>query len=308
MPVTDRAEAMPAESQSLDDLRREIDEIDDGLHDLLIRRTEIARTIGALKGDSAVYIRPDREARILRRLIARHRGAFPGAVLVRIWREIICALTALQGPLSVAASVSRDGPDLREIAREHFGALTPIAASESAMGVLRAVSDGQATVGVLPLPRSDEENPWWRFLAREGDQVPLIVARLPFAEIARGRGEVVEALAVALAVPEESGKDCSYLILETSEQLSRDRVRAIFAAAGLGVRDVQSWGDAPDRRLHLVEVEGFVTPSDARITGLRLTSDDNARAQIWMIGGYAVPLTLEELTPDAARDAAQDAV
>ena len=34
---------------SLDDLRREIDEIDDQLHDLLMRRTEIVGRVGAVK-------------------------------------------------------------------------------------------------------------------------------------------------------------------------------------------------------------------------------------------------------------------
>lgn len=294
---------MPAHPQSLDDLRREIDEIDSSLHDLLIRRTEVAQAIGALKGDDAVYIRPEREARILRRLIARHRGPFPGAVLVRIWREIICALTALQGPLTVVASVPRGGPDLRLIAREHFGALTPIAAAESNMGVLRAVSEGQATVGVLPLPRSDEETPWWCHLSREGERVPQIVARLPFAGVERGAGDDTEALAVALVAQQESGKDRGYLVLETSEQLSRARVKALFVEGGLEVIDVQTWGDTPDRRLHLIEIDGYLDPGDARLAGLRLTDDEKAHAQVWSVGGYAVPFTVQELAPDATQGA-----
>ena len=34
-------------------------------------------------------LRPGREALILRRLVARHRGPFSRAVLVRLWRELI---------------------------------------------------------------------------------------------------------------------------------------------------------------------------------------------------------------------------
>ena len=75
-------------SGSLDDLRRQIDEIDRMLHDLLIRRSEVVERIGALKGsersNGVVYLRPGREAVVLRRLIERHRGPLPKATLVRI--------------------------------------------------------------------------------------------------------------------------------------------------------------------------------------------------------------------------------
>ena len=47
---------MDAGKPSLDDLRREIDDIDAALHDLLMRRTELVQRIGAAKGDSASYV------------------------------------------------------------------------------------------------------------------------------------------------------------------------------------------------------------------------------------------------------------
>ena len=93
---------MPSDQDSLADLRRQIDDIDVAIHDLLMKRTEVAQRIGAVKGENSVYMRPGREAVVLRRLIARHRGALPDALIVRIWREIFAAVTALQGPLAVA--------------------------------------------------------------------------------------------------------------------------------------------------------------------------------------------------------------
>ena len=81
---------MPDPHWTLDDLRREIDEIDDEMHDLLMRRTTVVDAIGALKkSDGVPAIRPGREATILRRLITRHEGKFPRALVVRIWREIL---------------------------------------------------------------------------------------------------------------------------------------------------------------------------------------------------------------------------
>ena len=76
--------------------------------------------------------------------------------MVHIWREIFAALTALQGPYSVAVHQPEGGPDIRRLARAHFGAATPITSLAHAGHVLAAVSDGSASVGVLPLPGEDD--------------------------------------------------------------------------------------------------------------------------------------------------------
>ena len=79
----------------LDDLRREIDEIDSALHDLIMRRTRVVAQVAAAKGESnAANFIPGREVWVLRRLLARHEGAFPRHALVRIWREMISAFAA----------------------------------------------------------------------------------------------------------------------------------------------------------------------------------------------------------------------
>ena len=279
---------MPAGPPSLDDLRREIDAIDTRLHDLLMERAEVGRRIGEVKGDGGPYVRPGREARILRRLIARHQGPFPQRVLVRLWREIVSAFSAIQGPFAVAASAPEGGPDLAPLARDHFGSESPVRRYGSAAGVLRAVTDGEATVGVLPLPRDDDEDPWWRVLSRDDGARPRIVARLPFAAPA-ARSDHDEALAVALLPHEESGEDRSYLVLEAGEPISRSSLVSRFAEAGLAVVDICLWSDEPVHRLHLVEVEGHLAEDDARLA--RLAGDGpEAIGQLWVVGGYAVPL------------------
>ena len=285
---------MRSAKTSLDDLRREIDEIDDALHDLLMRRTEIVKKVRVAKGDGSGHIRPGREAQVLRRLVARHRGPFPKPVVARIWRDIIAALTLLQGPLVVAVYAPEGGPDLRTRARDHYGALVALTGYESAMGVLRAVTEGRATIGVLPLPESDDEDPWWRSLASDGESTPRIVARLPFASMEPPPGEGVEALAVAMTPQEESGLDHGYLVVETAEQLSRGALGELLGRAGIRVLDVQHWGEQPDRRLHLIEVEGFLAPGDRRLAGLVW---DGAALKSWVIGGCAVPLSAQELAP-----------
>lgn len=284
------------EADALSALRREVDEIDAAMHDLLMRRAEVTRRIGTLKDENSTYMRPGREAVVLRRLIARHRGALPAALLVRIWREIFAAVTALQGPLAVAVHAPEGSFGYRNLARDHFGWRTPITAYRSAAQVLEAVSDGRATVGVLPLPAGDDKGAWWRTLARDGEAVPRILARLPFVEVEPPRGDSPEALVVGHAPVEPTGDDHGFLVLETRQVISRSYLREMLGRAGFEVVDIQVSEEDGGQALNLVEVAGFVADDDPRIAWLR-AQDDDAPSHVWVVGGYAVPLSLEEPEP-----------
>jgi hypothetical protein len=229
--------------------------------------------------------------------VARHRGSLPKPVVVQIWREIISALTALEGPYTVAAHAPAGGEDLRRLARQHYGCERPITSHESVSGVLRAVTEGQATLGLLPVPKGDDAESWWRGLARDGADVPRIVARLPFASLSTASGNGAEALAVALAAQEVSGNDRSYLVLESDQPMSRGALQTRLNQAGLEAMNIESRDDAPDRRTYLVEVDHYVAPDDPRLDRL-LQGGEEAVGQCRVIGGYAVPLSAAELGSD----------
>jgi chorismate mutase-like protein len=290
---------MTDDQDSLTDLRRQIDDIDAAIHDLLMERTEVAQRIGAVKGEDSVYMRPGREAMVLRRLIARHQGALPDALIVRIWREIFAAVTALQGPLAVAVFAPEGSFGYRNLARDHYGWRTPITAYRSAAQVLEAVSDGRATVGVLPVPVEDGADPWWRNLAGDGEAVPRVVARLPFAVIAPSGTDSVEALAISHAVTEVTGEDRAFLVVETGELVSRSHLQRLLAGAGFETLDIQGAEEADGRSLNLVEVEGFVRDDDPRLARL-VELSEGTFSHVWTVGGFAVPMTLEETaSPEA---------
>ncbi len=286
---------MPGEKKSLARLRRQIDDIDDKIHDLLMQRSTVGRKIGAQKERGSGHMRPGREATVLRRLVARHRGDLPRALIVRIWREIFAASIAQQGPLAVAVYAPEGTFGYRNLARDHFGWRTPMTAFRSAAQVLEAVSDGKASVGVLPVPHGDETAPWWRNLARDGGEVPRIIARLPFAVVEASSGDGPEALAIGLAAPESSDHDRGYLTIETGEVMSRSQLKEILTAAGLDVLDVHVCDDG-GRSLHLIEVEGFVAADDPCLAKL-LDSSEGRLAQVLSVGGFAVPLSREDMAP-----------
>ncbi|SDH35897.1 chorismate mutase [Roseospirillum parvum] len=305
--MTRRPEAPPPAAGEVDlaALRDEIDRLDDALLDLLIRRTEVARQVGQAKralagrdkgvpGDSpgldVAFLRPGREARILRRLTGRDIGPLTKPVAVRIWREIFAAAVALQGPFTMAVYMPTRGAGYLEVGRDAFGAYTPATAFGSPGQVVRAVSDGAAVVGVLPLPGEGDDSAWWPHLLGRSDNTPRVVARLPVIGPGPGRGDGVEALAVACVPIEDTGDDISLLVIETSPDVSRGSLKTLLEGAGLpvlGFRDARDSG--PGARLHLIEVSGLIGSDDTRLAGL--TDDSAGRVGMAMvIGAYARPL------------------
>jgi chorismate mutase / prephenate dehydratase len=288
---------MPAAHNPLSELRRQIDEIDCELHDLIMGRTAIVQKIAEVKGRAArsAHHLPGREAEVVRRLVARHKGAFPKPILVRIWRELISALIRLQGPFAVAAYAPDDRPGYADLARDHYGALTPVVGHASTGQVVSAVTEGSATVGVLPMPEQDDPDPWWRALVGNDPKLPRVIARLPFGA-GNQRGLPCEALVIALLAPESTGHDRSLVVAEAVHEISRSALKKTLAGLGFEPVLLQTWREpsGSDRRLYLIEVAGFSLPDDPRLS--RLTEEHGEDlAQVWSIGGYAVPLTAEEL-------------
>lgn len=290
---------------TLDDLRGEIDEIDGAIHELLMRRAVLAEQIGAVKDDSArsegvggaaAYLRPGREAAVLRRLVERHSGSFPLASLVRLWREMMSSLLRLQGPFSVAVLNVTDNPGFWDLARDHYGSTTPMAPCQSPIQVLREVSEKRATVGVLPFPEEGESAPWWPLVASTGNNEPKVIARLPFvANAMTGNRPQVSAVAIACVTPEETGDDRSLLTLEIDEELSRARLNHALATVGLPALWQVAAPSQGARRggLYLVETKGFVTADDARLAKLAEILG-SALSRVTLLGAYPAPMMAME--------------
>ena len=275
---------------TLDSLRAEIDEIDDSLHELLMRRTEASEQVRAVKqGARPILFRPGREAAIIKRLLARHGGTLPPEALIQIWREIIASSTRLQGPFSVAIYATA-GIEL-DLARAQFGVLTPLLPMSSVGPVLAALDDGQAQLGVVPLPEDTPDEPWWRGCGSGGDALHIL-ARLPFVSASAQPA----ALVVGRQPFEPTGDDRGYLVIEIAGEISRARLSAALTAAGLKPRGFPAEARLADGRgaarpTLLVETEDYVAPGDPRLGRLREAAGTGL-AGVRPIGGYAVPIQL----------------
>lgn len=280
---------------TLDDLRRQIDEIDADIHTLLMRRAQVVVEVAKVKPPGRPYIRPGREAEIVRGLVARHTGSFPVAAVVRMWREMIAALTRIQGPLAVAVVCPDDARSpLWDNARDHFGSTTPTFAVNTPMAALRAVSEGAATLAVVPWPEEDDNDPWWRFILTPDPKTPRIIARLPFLRVAGqsiGR-EGGDALVLAAVPMEATGDDRTLLAVEVTQDVSRGRLKDVLEAAGFATLQLRTHHlPGGGGAVHLVEVEGFVPGEDPRLATATQRLGD-AATTVLPIGAYATPVTL----------------
>jgi chorismate mutase len=266
-------------SGGLPALRAELDRIDTEIQDLLIQRAGVVEHV-ARSGKPAAF-RPGREASIVRRLLQRHRGGLPAASLFRIWRELLAGTTSMQGGFSLAVCDSEHGAGLTQLAREHFGGLTPLRAYASPGQAMADVSHGLASVAVLPFP-SDQNN-WWVSLLHHEPRL-YIIARLPFWNARPDGSPTAQALVVASTPPDDSGDDRSFLGLECDSDVSRARLSSELLAAGLKPEAMLVRHGSPMSHV-LAEVDGYLTDDDPRLARL-----GSVLRRPVLVGNYASPV------------------
>lgn len=143
---------------SLENLRKKIDELDASILRLLNRRARYACEIADLKrdrDDDAPIYRPEREAQLLRRLLANNEGPLPDHDVVGVFREITSVCRALEAPLSVGY-LGPPGTFTEEAALKHFGSAMRAKGLKNIDDVFRAVEVGEMAYGVVPIENSIE--------------------------------------------------------------------------------------------------------------------------------------------------------
>lgn len=138
----------------LSDLRRQIDEIDSRLLELLSERARLAQEVGRGKTDQ-LYYRPERERQIYERLNGLNEGPFPAQAIRAIFGEIISASRALEAPISVAY-LGPPGTFSHRAALDKFGTSSHPKPADTIPDVFASVERGEADYGVVPVENSTE--------------------------------------------------------------------------------------------------------------------------------------------------------
>jgi chorismate mutase / prephenate dehydratase len=110
-------------SRSLQNLRSEIDELDQKIQLLISERADLAAEVALVKQESntqTAFYRPEREAEVLSKVIERNKSLLKDKDIALIFREIMSACLALEQPLKIAF-LGPEGTFTQEAALKHFG-------------------------------------------------------------------------------------------------------------------------------------------------------------------------------------------
>ena len=143
--------------QGLDQLREQLDNIDNQILLLLNKRMDIVAKVGELKAKSggAIY-RPEREKAIIQRLEAlsqKKQGLLTKEAIEAIFLEIFAVSRNLELPEKVAF-LGPLGTYTHQLAESRFGAMSEYIALNSIKGVFHEVSVQRAKFGVVPIENS----------------------------------------------------------------------------------------------------------------------------------------------------------
>jgi len=145
--------------QQLGQLRTQIDTIDEQIQQLINRRARCAQQVAEVKrqaGQQAPqFYRAEREAQVLRGIMANNDGPVADEEMARIFREIMSICLAIEQPLRIAF-LGPEGTFTQAAALKHFGHSVHSAPMTAIDEVFREVASGAANYGVVPVENSTE--------------------------------------------------------------------------------------------------------------------------------------------------------
>jgi len=136
---------------SLEELRNQINELDNQLVKLLNERARIVVEIGKLKNKTGgqVYA-PDRERDVFERIIKSNKGPLPDKCLIAIWRELMSGSFALERPLRIGY-LGPDGSFTHTAAMLKFGQSIEYESLVDIRSIFDEVSKGHCDLGIVPV-------------------------------------------------------------------------------------------------------------------------------------------------------------
>lgn len=156
------------DTRDLQQVRDDIDAIDQEIQRLINRRAGCAQRVAEIKlaevlaaqerGEDpgeVVYYRPEREAQVLQRIKERNGGPLDAATVAHIFREIMSACLALERPLQVAY-LGPEGTFTQAAAIKHFGHAALCVSQPTIDAVFSRVESGECNYGVVPVENSTE--------------------------------------------------------------------------------------------------------------------------------------------------------
>lgn len=296
------------DNTELSKFRQRIDVLDDKIIALMRERIGIIQEVGVFKDKhfpGQCPIRAGREAEMLRRVMNKFEGsAFAPAAAAAMWRVLIGYSTSVESTLTLSVYTPDRNDTLYWLAREYFGPTLPIIRQPHIKRVIGDVTDGKASVGIVPTLHDDTTNDWWPTLLPSAGMSPKVFAHIPFVYENTPGAIIPAALAIGRVAPEATGNDVSFIVLDTEYNVSQHRLQTALTKLNLPAHWVSITSPTPTTRRHLIEIKSFVYPADDIMKALTKELD-TAIQNIGWLGAYAAPVILNTQTPATTHAAAK---
>lgn len=141
---------------SLEELRNQIDSLDNQMLEILNKRMEVVKHVGELKKSTQTVIyRPEREKQIVDRLDSMNNGLLNRAAIEAIYLEIFAVSRNLELPERIAY-LGPEGSFTHQAAESRFGAMSDYLALPNIRSVFESIDTGRARFGVVPIENNLE--------------------------------------------------------------------------------------------------------------------------------------------------------
>lgn len=140
--------------ETLEDIREDINDVDNSLLDLINKRMELVDKIGKIKENKDVPIyRPEREQKILNRLKSLNQGKLTDKAINSIFTELFTISRNLEKS-ELIAYLGPQATFTHQAAKNRFGntsAYIPISSIDS---IFQEIKEGRVKFGVIPIENS----------------------------------------------------------------------------------------------------------------------------------------------------------
>ena len=148
--MNDNDKPMP----DLEALRRQIDELDRKVVELLNQRAQVVVEVGKAKqADGVPIYAPDREQAVLRRVAELNHGPLPAKTLQAIYRELMSGSFALERPLRIGY-LGPEGSHSHMASQRKFGSSVEYRPLADVRAVFEEVARGHCDLGLVPVENS----------------------------------------------------------------------------------------------------------------------------------------------------------
>lgn len=156
--MSQTTQSLPVNTDEIKGYRTQIDAIDEKIQTLINERAKVAQQVVVAKKNHEnhpIFYRPEREAQVLKSVMARNEGPLSGEKMARLFREIMSVCLELEEPQKVAF-LGPVGTFTHAAALKHFGKAATTVSLTTITDVFREVEAGSAMYGVVPVENSSE--------------------------------------------------------------------------------------------------------------------------------------------------------